>query len=510
MALSSKLASVGEDGSRRAIHPSDVRGRFIRARTWVFAGLIAFYVALPFLKLGGHPVIHLDVPARKFYLFGATFNAQDFWLVLFLVTTVSFALLFLTAWVGRVWCGWACPQTVFLEFFYRRVERWIDGSRERRLRTEKGGWNLGRVTRATVKHALYLGISAGLAHVALALFIPVPTLVAMVTEGPAEHLAPFTWAVVVTLALYFNYAWFREQLCIAICPYGRLQSMMIDRDSLIVGYDARRGDPRAKLFKAAARTVTPPPEGNSLPLPVFGQPAAGVFAPSSSGELRVELNPAAFALPTLPAAHSGDCVDCTRCVTVCPMGIDIRNGLQLECIACAQCIDACDEVMIKIGRPTGLIRYDSLQGLLGGARQVLRPRLLVYGGMLVASVMALVAGLALRTPFEANLLRMAGAPYEVDGGSLRNRFELHLMNKGSSAAHYEISVRADREVAAIIPQQLLELGSLQGHRMPLVLSVPTASAHGPFPVTIEVREVESGEIIAAEGKFLAPPAPPRS
>ncbi|MDQ3266684.1 MAG: 4Fe-4S binding protein [Myxococcota bacterium] len=508
MAIPSSLASVGADGSRRAIHPSDVHGRFIRARTWVFASLIAFYVALPFLKLGGHPVIHLDVPARKFYLFGATFNAQDFWLVLFLVTTVSFTLLFLTAWVGRVWCGWACPQTVFLEFFYRRVERWIDGSRERRLRIEKGGWSAGRVGRATLKHALYLGISAALAHVALALFIPLPTLVAMVTQGPAEHLVPFTWAVVVTLALYFNYAWFREQLCIAICPYGRLQSMMIDRDSLIVGYDARRGDPRAKLFKAAARTLTPPPAGSDhgaavLPLRVLG-------APSSGGDLRVEVSPAAFALPQLAAAQPGDCVDCTRCVTVCPMGIDIRNGLQMECIACAQCVDACDEVMIKIGRPTGLIRYDSLYGLLGSARQVLRPRLLVYGGMLAASVVALVSGLALRTPFEANLLRMAGAPFEVDGAALRNRFELHLMNKGSASAHYAISVRADREVAAIIPQPLLELGSLQGHRMPLVLSVPAASVHGPFPVTIEVREVESGEIIAAEGKFLAPPAPPRS
>src|SRR5215217_8954410 len=215
-------ASLRTDGRRETIHPSDVKGRFLTRRRVLFAALMAFYLALPLLRVGGHPAVHLDVAARRFYLFGATFNAQDFWLVLFLATTAGFALLFATAWLGRVWCGWACPQTVFLEGLYRPIERWVDGPRERRLKQQRASWTFARAGRAVVKHALYLLVSLAISHVALSLFLSAGQLLAMVREGPAAHPVPFVWAVVVTGLLHFNYVWFREQLCVAFCPYGRL------------------------------------------------------------------------------------------------------------------------------------------------------------------------------------------------------------------------------------------------------------------------------------------------
>ncbi|MGA9523862.1 MAG: cytochrome c oxidase accessory protein CcoG [Myxococcaceae bacterium] len=451
-----QLSSIHADGSRKTIHPGDVRGRWTNRRSAVFAVLIAIYVALPLVRVNGHPAVHLDIAARRFYLFGGTFNAQDFWIMVFLVTGLGFSLLFATAWLGRVWCGWACPQTVFLEGVYRRIERLIDGPRERRLKTAAGPWTAGRVGRAVLKHGAFLIISWLLAHVALALFLSVKDLANMMIHGPAGHEAAFTWAVVTTGLLYFNFAWFREQLCVIVCPYGRLQSAMTDRDSLIVGYDAARGEPRGRMVK--------------------GQ-AAGV---------------------------KGDCVDCMRCVQVCPTGIDIRNGLQLECLACAQCVDACDEVMTKIGRPTGLIRYDSLNGLSKEKKRVLRPRLLAYGGFLAVAGIAATLALTLRTPFEANLLRFQGAPFVVDNGTIRNQYELHLVNKNPEEATFRIEVEGRDGMQVLVPQKEITLGSLESHRVPLFVTVDKASWTQPFHVKVEVEDQTSGQEKHMEARFLGP------
>lgn len=456
-------ASLRTDGRREAIHPSDVKGRFLTRRRVLFAGLMAFYLALPLLRVGGHPAVYLDVVARRFYLFGATFNAQDFWLVLFLATTLGFALLFATAWLGRVWCGWACPQTVFLEGLYRPIERWVDGPRERRLKAQKAPWTAVRVGRELFKHALYLFVSLAISHVALSFFLSAEQLVAMVREGPAAHPVAFAWAVVVTGLLHFNYVWFREQLCVAFCPYGRLQSAMQDDDSLIIGYDVKRGEPRGHLRK-----------------PGVGEAAR-------------------LALPVL-----GDCVDCNKCVTACPTGIDIRNGLQLECVACALCADACDAVMEKVGRPKGLIRYDSANGLAGKQRRVLRPRLYVYGALLLASTAALTVGLARRKPFEANLLRYQGMPYVVTDGSVRNQFELHLVNKHPEPATFRLRVRTPGKTQVLLPQSEVKLASLEGFRLPLFVTAEKADYTGPFAFTLEVEDVEAGTTRALDARFLGP------
>jgi cytochrome c oxidase accessory protein FixG len=451
-----RLYSIKVDGSRNHLHPADVRGRFVRRRRLVYAVLIAIYVLLPLVKIGGKPAVHLDIAARRFYLFGATFNSQDFWLVVFLLTTVGFGLLFFTAWLGRVWCGWACPQTVFLEGVYRRIERWIDGPGEARRKLAAAPWTAGKLGRRIAKHAAFLAVSFFLAHVFLSFFVSLPGLLGMMAGDPRDHLVAFAWVMAITGLLYFNFAWFREQLCIIICPYGRLQSVLTDKHSLIIGYDRNGGEPRGHLVRGAAW------EGR------------------------------------------GDCIDCGRCVAVCPTGIDIRNGSQLECIGCAQCVDACDEVMDKVGRPRGLVRYDSLKGLAGEKKKVLRPRLVFYGVLLTAAVSGLTLGLGTRTPFEANLLRVRGAPYLLVDGGVRNQFELHLINKNPAPTTFRIALESPVPAEFTVASREIPVGSLQSFRLPIFVTVDEADYRGPFELELEVVDGASGRERELEVRFLGP------
>jgi len=451
-------SALRPDGRRVAIHTIDVAGRFIRARRIVFAALIAFYVALPLVKIGGHPAAHLDVAARRFYLFGATFNAQDFWIVLFMVTAAGFGLLLLTAWHGRAWCGWACPQTVFLEALYRPIERLIDGPRARRVKQAGAPWTWGRGGRLLLKHGLYFLLSALLSHVALSLFLSASDLVAMMRDGPAHHRAAFTWSAAVTGLLYFNFAWFREQLCVVLCPYGRLQSVLHDRDSVIVGYDVARGEPR----------------GPRRRLPVVGAPA------------------------------SGDCVDCKKCVYACPTGIDIRDGLQMECVACAQCIDVCDDVMDRLGRPRGLIRYASLNELAGRPRRVWRPRLLVYLALTAVTAAALIVGLAGRTSFEANVIRPPGVPWVIEQDQVRNQVEIHLINKNPTQARFHLEVSSPIAGDLRLGQTDVTLGSLEGTRIPLVITFARRAARRGMAVELTITDQTRASVLHRSVGLVAP------
>jgi len=474
-----RLSSIREDGSRIHIQPADVKGRFVRRRRIVYALLIAIYVALPFVRIGGNPALLLDIQNRRFFLFGATFNAQDAWLLFFLLMTIGFGLLFFTAWLGRVWCGWACPQTVFLEGVYRRIERFFEGPREKRIRMSQGPMTAGVFARKAGKHLAYAIVSLALAHVFISFFVSLPALARMVRSDPREHWIAFLWVMSVAALLHFNFAWFREQLCIVVCPYGRLQSAMQDRHSLVIGYDVARGEPRGKLTRAerSARSV------------------ALTQVPPDAG-------------PVAAARTKGDCIDCRRCVVVCPTGIDIRNGLQMECIGCAQCIDACDEVMDRIGRPRGLIRYDSLAGLAGEKRRVLRPRLFAYGGALAAVATALVVGSTVgRNPFEANLIRVRGAPWVVDGTKIRNQYELHLVNKNAGPTTFAIEVNVPEGVEVVVPNRAVELGSLESFRLPIFVSMERDAFRRPFPVEVEVRDAASAREKDVSARFLGPVSP---
>lgn len=405
-------SSILVDGSRKRIVTADVRGRFVRARRLVFVALVALWVLLPVVHVGGRPALFLDVARRRFFVLGASFGPQDFWLVFFLATGLGFALVAVTAVAGRVFCGFACPQTVFLELVFRPLERLVGGPRERRLAHRS-------LPRTVLTHVLYVLAATFVAHVFVAYFVSVPALWGMVRAAPGAHPEAFAWMATLTAIFYGNFAFFREQTCVVLCPYGRLQSVLLDDDSLVVGYDERRGEPRGKKGKV-----------------------------------------------------EGDCVDCRRCVVVCPTGIDIRNGLQMDCIACAQCVDACDEVMDRLERPRGLVRYDSLRGLRREPRRLFRPRVALYAGLLVVGVV--VASLLARTraSFEAALLRQPGAPFVLDEGGARNAFVVHVTNKDAAPARYTLEASAPAGTRVELPVAVLALGPHEDVRVPLLATLP--------------------------------------
>jgi cytochrome c oxidase accessory protein FixG len=430
--------SLKADGSRERIVPADVRGRFLRWRYVTFYALIAFWAALPWIRVGSHPAVFFDVEHRSFYLFGATFNAQDVWLMFFLLTGVGFTLVYVTAFLGRVWCGWACPQTVFLEGVFRRIERLVEGPREQHMRRDAGPFGFAKAWRKVVKHALYVLLSFAVAHVFMSYFVSMPGVLKMVMGPPGAHPEAFAWAVSLTAVFYFLWGWFREQLCLAICPYGRLQSLLIDRDSLVIGYDTKRGEPRGKATAKAQ------------------------------------------------GAAVGDCVDCNRCVVVCPTGIDIRNGLQIDCVACAQCIDACDEIMDRLKRPRGLIRYTSQAALAGTKTRVLRGRTIAYSILFVVGTVVFAFAARRRDPFEANLLRMSGAPYVVENGTVRNSYEVHLVNKGSEPTTYRVEGVAAPNVTFTIPLAEVTLEPMRDQRVPVIATMPQDAYVEDVPVQVKV------------------------
>jgi polyferredoxin len=484
------VTTIREDGSRRDIHPADVHGRFTSQRRLAAWFLIAVYLLLPWIPVNGAPAVFLDVAERRFHFFGYTLAAQDVWLLFFGVSGLGFALFFLTALFGRLWCGWACPQTVFLEHVFRRIERWIDGDATQRRALAAAPLTAGKFARLLGKHAIYAFVALLITHLFLAYFVSIPRLWSYMHDAPGEHWAAFLFVFVAAGILYFNFAWFREQLCIVICPYGRLQSALTDDHSMVIGYDSRRGEPRSRLRReqgAGSRE-------QENPSPAIAA-AAG--------------NLPACSLPLAPAGAggAGDCIDCNRCVQVCPTGIDIRHGLQLECIGCAACIDACDEVMTRVERPKGLIRYDSLAGLSGAKTRWIRPRTIVYGVLLLVG--AAVASFAFSTVKPASFLvyRMTGAAYFVSKADVRNQFLVRLVNKRSEPATF--IVQANGLPAGVtqsgftgpvtVPPQVEQVN-------PLVIVVNRRDYIGPFSFTVTVQDEAKTYQLERAVEFLGPDA----
>ncbi len=409
---------INADGSRNVIHPASVRGRFQRRKLALWIVLIGIYLAIPWLKLHGNPVLLVDLPQRHFYLLGRFFDAQDFWLAFFFLTGIGFTLFVVSALWGRVWCGYACPQTVFLEGVFRRLEYWIDGGAQRSKRLADAPWSMQKLVRRASKHGLFIVVSLVLAHTLLGYFMPVEQVVEAVAGSPAEHSTAFTFILVLTGIIYFNFTWFREQLCIVICPYGRLQGALQDEDTVVVGYDSTRGEPRGR-----------------------------------------HTNP-----------DRGACIDCFRCVAVCPTGIDIRNGTQLECIGCANCVDACDEVMDKLGQARGLVRYDSQRGFAGGTRRFWRGRVWLYAVLLAVGAIVFLFSASLRRDVETTLVRLPGRAYQLEDNKLRNSFRLHLVNKMADSAEFTIGHEM-KQAHVILPVETHRLDPLE--EIDLVVLVET-------------------------------------
>lgn len=457
-----KKSSLQSDGSRPKIRVADVSGRFTKARSLFFIILIGVYALVPWIKIGGHPLIFIDILHRRFYLFGQTFNAQDFYMVFFLVSGGAFTLFYLTAMAGRVWCGWACPQTVFLEGVFRPIERWIEGPKSAQLALAKEPFSFKKLRIYLTKYFLYGVCALVVSHIFISYFVSLDDLLHFIRQNPREHPVAFLWMAAITAVILINFAWFREQLCLIVCPYGKLQSVLIDDDTIMIGYDEKRGEPRGK---------------------------------------KSDLN-------------RGSCINCNRCVDVCPTGIDIRNGLQLECVGCANCIDACDEIMQKIGQPTGLIRYDSLNGLSGKPRQIWRPRLYLYTVLFLLGVGVFSFYLFHHHPFEVNVLRAAGAPFTLVDKKVQNQFVLHLVNKAASRSHFVLTIlpiQVEDDVAEVtLPVHTIDLESLEDRRIPVFVTLPRAhhdddDKHILIPVSVTrfENDVEK-ETVKRELVFLFP------
>ncbi len=449
------LSTINEDGSRAFVHPHDVSGPYNFLRRSLFAVLIAIYIALPWIPVNGQPAVFLDVANRRFHLFGHTFVSQDFWLVFFLISGLAFSLFYVTALFGRIWCGYACPQTVFLEGLFRRVERWIDGPGPARQRLAAAPLTPGKSARRVVKHGIYILLALVIAHVFMSYFVSLPGLYGMMAASPLANWGVFLWVFVTAGVLYFNFAWFREQLCIVICPYGRLQSALIDDDSIVVGYDETRGEPRGRASDPSA----------------------------------------------------GDCIDCFRCVNVCPTRIDIRQGLQLECVACTACIDACDDVMKKLGRPKGLIRYDSLNGLAGKKTRLFRPRTILYTFLMLLGATVFTYSLSQVGSFSGSAIRMSGAPYYQQEDSIRNHFQVRVINKTGEPASFTISAASEHDsLVTQTPESPLLLEPHEERVTPVFLHLPRSAYRGSFPVQIEINKVNGSETVTRDVTFLGPDA----
>lgn len=449
------LTSINADGSRYFLHPADVHGKFTLWRRVFGAVLLAIYILLPWIPINGAPALFFDLAERRFHFFGLTFLAEDLWIGFFLLTGLGFSLFYITALFGRLWCGWTCPYTVFLEHVYRRIERFVDGDSMKRRKLDDAPWSGSKITKRIVKHGLYVLVSLIIAHIFVSYFVSIPKLYEYMKQSPLNNAKVFGVMLFFTVCLYFAFSWFREQFCIILCPYGRIQSALTDDDTVIIGYDEKRGEPRGK---------------KSDP-------------------------------------NTGDCINCSRCVQVCPTGIDIRNGLQLECIGCAGCIDACDEIMDKVGQPRGLIRYDSLNGLQGKKRRIWRPRVALYTGMMCLG--AAVLGLFISGLHSAKieLIRMPGQPYYVSDDGVRNQYKVQLLTKQNDTTEMKIRYTGLPEGAIVSGiEDTVDLKPGEETMKTLIVIVPKDKFTGDFNFSIEA-DVKPGDFTVSDSiDFLGPSA----
>ncbi|MBR9919622.1 MAG: 4Fe-4S binding protein [Bacteroidetes bacterium] len=411
-----------KSGKRIWIYPKKPSGRFYKWRTWLSYFLLLVLFGLPFIKVNGDPLVLLNVLERRFILFGIQFTPQDFHLfVLAMLTGIVFIVLF-TVIFGRLFCGWVCPQTIFMEMVFRKIEYWIEGDSNAQRRLDKGPWNTDKIIKKTSKHIIFFFIAVLIANIFLSYIVGVDEVWKIIREPISQHFGGFMAMIAFSGAFYYVFAKLREQVCIAICPYGRLQGVMLDQNSIAVMYDWVRGEPRGKIKRA------------KKPKKTGGGATAAAATPNLVSAIQSEVASAAASAgaesvtDTTPAL--GDCIDCKMCIKVCPTGIDIRNGTQLECVNCTACIDACDEIMDKVDRPRGLIRYDSFNGVAENKRKIWNGRTIAYSAVLFVLLAVNVFLLSTRTDAEVLLLRTPGTMYtELDEEHYSNMYNYQVINK---------------------------------------------------------------------------------
>jgi cytochrome c oxidase accessory protein FixG len=388
------IATVDEKGKRIWVYPKKPSGLFHNRRIIVTIVLLILFFAGPFIQWKGQLFLLFNFFERKFIVFGQVFWPQDFILLaISLITFFVFIILF-TVVFGRIWCGWACPQTLFMEMVFRKIEYWIEGDANQQRRLNQSAWTGEKIIKKIGKQIIFVAISIVIAHTALAYLISLDRVLEIIQQPPHQNLAGFIGLTAFTGVFYFAFAWFREQACIAVCPYGRLQSVLLGKDSIVVGYDWVRGEPRGKIKKDQ------------------------------------------------PDPAKGDCIDCKLCVHVCPTGIDIRNGTQLECVNCTACIDACDDVMLKIHKPKGLIRYASYNSIVSRAQKLFSGRVAGYSAVLLVLLSLLSFLIFTRSAIETTLLRVPGTLFQKsDDGFITNLYSIEFVNKSNDTLKLRVIVQ---------------------------------------------------------------------
>jgi cytochrome c oxidase accessory protein FixG len=459
------LATADQEGRRRWIYPKKPGGRFYRARSYLSWLLLAIMFAGPFIRIQGNPLLMMNIVERRFSILGQIFWPQD--TIIFAVAMLLFltGIIIFTAAFGRLWCGWTCPQTLLMEMVFRKVEYFIEGDAAEQRALAAAPWTAGKIGKRLAKHGVFFVLSFVIGNTLLSYIIGSDQLLKIITDNPLHGLA---FMVLFTLIFYAIFARFREQACTFICPYGRLQSTMLDENTLVVAYDHPRGEKRGHLHRGQSH-------------------------------------------PQRREAGLGDCIDCHLCVAVCPTGIDIRNGTQMECVNCTACIDACDQIMDKVHRPRGLIRYASLNSIERGEKFRITPRMIGYGIVLAVLGGVLAFLVFTRSDVEATLLRAPGALFQQSAdGKISNLYTLKLANKTSRDVPIQLkleniagklSVMGGREL--VVPKErlaqtsvLIELapGALRGHNTPLKVGVYSQG-----------KRVDTVNTV-----FIGPRTPPRS
>lgn len=401
------LASVSSEGKRNWIYPKKVSGKFYKWRTYLSWVLLAILFAGPFIQVGGRPYMLFNIFERKFIIFGAAFWPQDTHLLIFLLLIFFVFIILFTAVFGRIFCGWACPQTLFLEMVFRKIEYAIEGDANQQRKLNDMPWNSEKIWKKGLKMTIFVVISLLISHLVMAYLIGVDQVMEIISQPPSAHMSGFIGLMAFTGIFLFVFSWFREQACIVVCPYGRLQGVLLDANSINVTYDHVRGEPRGPIRKN-----------------------------------KIEEEP------------KGDCIDCGLCVQVCPTGIDIRNGVQMECVNCTACIDVCDEVMVKVDRPEGLIRYASDNSVMHRTQKLITTRVKVYSAMLVILMGAFIALIATREDLAATVTRFRGMTYQArDTGQISNLYEVSFINKTFDAQQIALVAENDKYSVEVVGDQ---------------------------------------------------------
>lgn len=448
-----RLSTVSEQGKRLWVYAKKPHGTLTNYRSIVAYTCIVLLFAVPFIKVNGYPLLLLNILERKFVVFGNVFWPQDFYILAFALLTFFVFIILFTAIFGRVWCGWACPQTVFMEMVFRKIEYFIEGDYNQQHKLDAQPWNLEKILKKGGKLLVFALFSYAIGNLVMCYLVGYENVYKAITTGPLQNWAAFWGVIGFSSIFFFVFTYFREQACTIVCPYGRLQGVLLSKSTVVVAYDNLRGEPRGKL-----------------------------------------------------GTVSGSCIDCKLCVHVCPTGIDIRNGTQLECINCTACIDACDEVMDKTHQPRGLIRFDSLVGILNGEKWRLTPRIYFYSVFLLALLVSLTVFLWSRKNVEATLMRVKGQTFQMTNkGTVANYYNLQMINKSFEKVPLELKISGlDHVKMDMIGGQTIVLQPESLTENVFMVEVPENDVHARKN-TLKLEIYSNGKLLETEKvSFLGP------